>query len=260
MSKKIGVLGCGWLGKALAKVLIQNGNSVRGTVRRENQMEDLKSLGIEPFFINLTPKKLYGEVAEFLKDLDVLIISLPPGTRKNPKYEFEESIRLFLAFVEVYRVPKIIFISSTSVFKESIEIPTYTENFTPNSTSQSARHLIAAEKLIQDFDAQTTIVRPGGLIGDDRHPVNYLAGKKNLKNPNAPVNLVNRDYLIDLIIEIIVKDLSPEFIHAISEDHESRKEYYQREAKKRSLELPQFVEESSSSGKKIESSFRINAL
>jgi len=251
MNKKIGILGCGWLGKALAKALIQNGNSVRGTVRRENQMEDLKSLGIEAFFINLTPKKLYGEVAEFLKDLEVLVISLPPGTRKNPDYDFEESIRLFLAFVEVYQVPKIIFTSSTSVFKDSIGIPTYTEKSSPNSTSQSAQHLIAAEKLIQDFIAQTTIVRPGGLIGDDRHPVKYLVGKKDLKNPDAPVNLVDQNALVELMVSLIYMDNMPKVVHAVTVNHESRKIYYQQEAKKRDLELPQFVEESISSGKKI---------
>lgn len=251
MSKTIGILGCGWLGKALGRQLVSQNHSVRGTVRREEQMDDLRELDIEPFYINLTPDKLYGEIKEFLQELDALIISLPPGTRKNPDYDFAESIRLFLAFVEVYPVNHIIFISSTSVFKDQEGIPIYDEESDPNGTSKSAKQLIAAEQLIQGFVARTTIIRPGGLIGTDRHPVIYLAGKKGLKNPHAPVNLVEQGNLVDLIIKNIFSTEPPAVVHAISEPHQSRKTYYQNEAENRGLELPLFLEEGLSVGKRV---------
>ncbi len=251
MKKTIGILGCGWLGLPLAKHLLKTGYKVRGTVRKEEKLAELQSSGITAFLIDLLPDKLYGDVQGFLENLDVLIIDLPPGTRKNPDYDFAASIQLLMTFVEVYKIPKVFFVSSTSVFEDAADFPTYYESDEPNATSNTANQLIAAEQWVREKSIHSTIIRPGGLMGGDRHPIHYMAGKKDVENPNAPVNMVHRDYLIDLFERLISQDPPAEVVHAISEGPISRKQFYEKAARDLGLEAPRFKVGTESIGKLI---------
>ena len=253
MNKTVGILGCGWLGKALATALKELNYKIRGSVRSDKNLNELDYSGIETFLIHLTPEKISGDFKRFLKDLDVLMISIPPNTRTNPEYDFARSIKLLLSEVEIYEVPQVLFISSTSVFEDDEKFSTYTESSEPNNKSKRASTLILAENHISNFDAVTTVIRPGGMIGDDRHPIKYLAGKNEVSNPDAPINLVHQDYLIQKLISIIESGKPPAVFNAVSEPHESRSKYYTREAQKRNLVAPQFSYTEPSKGKKIKS-------
>lgn len=50
---KVSIIGCGWLGLPLAKFLVQKGFPVKGSVTTESKINQLASLGIKPFLINL---------------------------------------------------------------------------------------------------------------------------------------------------------------------------------------------------------------
>ena len=45
---KIGILGCGWFGFALAKALLAKDYLVKGTTTSEDKLATLKKAGIEP--------------------------------------------------------------------------------------------------------------------------------------------------------------------------------------------------------------------
>ncbi|ARN78258.1 hypothetical protein BST97_09790 [Nonlabens spongiae] len=255
MTKKIGILGCGWLGKALGSKLVNSGFSVKGTVRKKEDFAQLEKLNIQPYQVELTPDKINGEIDGFLNGLNQLVFSLPPGTRKNPEYNFSGSINLLMDAIKPYGLNRILFVSSTSVFEGREGNPKYDENSIPNCSSASAQQLIQAENIIQKSGFQSIILRSGGQIGQDRHPVKYLAGRKGLSNPDAPVNLVSQDYLIELMTKLISAKNPPKIIHAISEPHESRKDYYSRIARERNLEIPEFDGSRGNAGKKIVSKY-----
>lgn len=46
---KISILGCGWLGLPLAKALIENGFSVKGSTTSTDKLTALENDGITPF-------------------------------------------------------------------------------------------------------------------------------------------------------------------------------------------------------------------
>ncbi len=249
--KTIGILGLGWLGTALAQELRSQGHIVKGTVRSKDKMVDLKKQGIDTYYLELTEDKIYGDLADFFKDLDSLFINIPPGLRKNPESDFAYRIRLLMTFVRNASIPQVIFVSSTSVFKDEITIPTYNENSTPNATSNNGKKIIDAEKVVRDFVPYATILRPCGLIGADRHPIKILSGRTGIKNPDAPINLVTRDHVIHIASQLINDDLKVSIIHAISEPHTARKSYYDHIATARDLPAPEFEVNSESVGKKI---------
>lgn len=256
MSKKtIGILGCGWLGFELAKQLITDGHSVKGTVRDIDKLEALKKAGIDDYILDLKEDKLYGDVADFLKGTEILFINIPPGLRKNPESDFAQRMKLLMTFVNTASVEKVIFVSSTSVFEDAQDIPVYDENSTPNSSSNNGKKIYEAEQIVQDLFENTTILRPCGLIGGERNPIKMLTGKSGIKNPDAPVNLVTRGHVINVIQEIITGKINAPVVHAISEPHDARKSYYLKKAKEFDLEPPSFEENGTSMGKRIVSLF-----
>lgn len=140
MNKKtIGILGCGWLGLELGKQLVSEGFPVKGTVRHKDKLENLKEVGIDGYILDLKEDKLYGDVADFLRNIDVLFINIPPGLRKSPESDFAQRMKLLMTFVNTATVEHVIFVSSTSVFEDAVSIPIYDENSKPNSTSNNGK-------------------------------------------------------------------------------------------------------------------------
>ncbi len=252
-TKNIGILGCGWLGQPLATHLINAGHAIKGSTTHIKKLEGLRQLDIDPYVIELHDTFIDGGVNSFLSGIEILVVNIPPGLRAQPHSDYPSRMSLLVRNVNAHAsIKHLIYVSSTAVFHEDQSLPVYDEKTPANASDLKGKKLLAGEHIIQTAHANTTIIRPGGLIGGDRHPVKYLAGKKNVSNPEAPVNLTNRDFLIQLIMQVIDGDLPYPIIHAISEPHDTRQSYYIKKAQEFNLEPPVF-NELPSVGKKITS-------
>ncbi len=108
--------------------------------------------------------------------------------------------------------------------------------------TQSAKHLVAVEeKFMSDVTLQTTVIRFGGLIGENRHPVNMLSGRQGLKNGNEAVNLIHRNDCIHMILTIIRNGWWNEIFNGVYPDHPKKVDYYTSEAQKRGLQPPGYI-------------------
>ena len=107
---------------------------------------------------------------------------------------------------------------------------------------------------------KTTVLRFGGLIGEDRHPIKFLAGRENLENPEAPINLIHQQDCIGIILRIIEKDCWNETFNAVAPSHPSREDYYSQKALDLNLALPIFNHTTPSIGKTISSDKIENVL
>ena len=246
----ISVLGCGWLGLPLAKSLLEKGFSVNGSTTSLEKISVLKNAGIAPFQISLFEDKIEGKIESFLINSDILIIDIPPKLRGISNENFVGKIQNLIPFIEKSNIEKVIFVSSTSVYAN--DNSKTSENSIPKSDTESGKQLLQAEQLLQSHKKfQTTIIRFGGLIGDDRHPIRFLAGRKNIENPEAPINLIHQSDCIGIIQAIIKEDCWNEIFNAVSPIHPSRKEYYTQKAIELNLPLPEFDETKPSIGKLI---------
>ncbi|TVZ25959.1 nucleoside-diphosphate-sugar epimerase [Gillisia sp. Hel_I_86] len=250
----ISILGCGWLGLPLAKKLIEGGHTLNGSTTSRDKMNSLGNEGIAPYKIQLFEEGVQGDISSFLENSEVLIIDIPPGLRKDPEVNFVAKIGRLKSYVEKSGIQKVLFVSATSVFEDGKNLPTYTEEDVPNGTAENAKQLIEAEELLKASDNyKTSVLRFGGLIGPGRHPVNYLSGKTDLKDPEGPVNLIHLEDCIGIIEAIIEKDAWGETFHGVCPEHPTRKEYYSRVAKVKGLAGMSFNEDSVSKGKVIKS-------
>jgi nucleoside-diphosphate-sugar epimerase len=253
---KISILGCGWLGFPLAQKLIEKGNSINGSTTSENKLPILENAGINPFLIALESEGVSESINVFLAESEILIIDIPPKLRAvNPDSKnkiFVEKIENLIPFIEKSTIQKVLFVSSTSVYGD--ENGTITEGTIPNPETESGKQLLLAEAVLRNNkNFETTILRFGGLIGEDRHPVKFLAGKENLENPDAPVNLIHQKDCIGIIEEIINKSKWNEVFNAAAPFHPTRSEYYTQKAKEHNLMLPKFNSEKSNIKKTISS-------
>lgn len=248
--KQISILGCGWLGLPLSKSLIEKGFSINGSTTSLEKIAVLKKAEISPFQINLFEDRIEGNLDLFLSNSEILIIDIPPKLRGNSSENFITKIQNIIPFIEKSSVEKVIFVSSTSVYADDNSI--ITEETIPNADTESGRQLLEAEQLLQsNSNFQTTIVRFGGLIGEDRHPIKFLAGRKNIENPEGPINLIHQIDCIGIIESIVCNsELFGEF-NAVAPYHLIRKEYYTQKAIELNLPLPEFDESKISIGKTI---------
>lgn len=250
----ISILGCGWLGLPLAKKLVEEGHAVKGSTTSREKMSQFSSEGIIPYLINLHSEGIQGDVTAFLSDADVLIIDIPPGLRGDSDANFIGKIGRLQDYLQKSGVKNVLFVSSTSVYEDSREIPVYTENEPANGTAENSKQLRSAEELLRNSESFfTSIVRFGGLFGPGRNPVNYLSGKKNIKDPKAPVNLIHLEDCIGIIIEIIKKEAWGEIFNAASPEHPTKEDHYSRKAEENNLPLPEFDQDVVSKGKIITS-------
>ncbi len=241
MTKKIGVIGCGWLGLPLAENLVSYGYEVNGTSTSSDKMGILKEKGIHQFQIYLSENGISGDIDSFLESVSVLIINIPPKLRgKGPKESYFEKIKLLYAAIKKSTVRNIIFASSTAVYGDAKgEVNEKTKTI---PTTQSGIQLIQCESLLKDDkELNVTIIRFGGLIGPNRNPVTMLSGRENLSGGNAPVNLIHLDDCIGIIKKLIELNHYNDVLNAVYPEHPSKKEYYTAQASKRNIAPPKYT-------------------
>ena len=245
-------MGCGWLGLPLAKAFIEDGYLVSGTTTSANKLGTLQKEGITPFLISLSEEKIEGNISGFLADAEVLVINIPPKLRGGNKENYIKKMQLLFESVKVAKIKKVIFVSSTSVYG-NIEGEVTVETM-PQPNTESGKQLLVSENLFKNTpELRTTIIRFGGLIGPDRHPVTMLSGRKALNNGNHPVNLIHLNDCISIINSVIKQNWWGEIFNAVYPFHPPKKEYYFQEAAKRGLKIPEYSNTSLHLGKKIDS-------
>lgn len=247
---QISILGCGWLGLPLAKSLLQNGFSIKGSTTSLEKISLLESEGITPFLVRLEEQQISASVIDFLADSQILIINIPPKLRSGSAENFVAKISTLLPFIENSTVEKVLFVSSTSVYGEDNEF--VSEASVLNPDTEGGRQMAIVENVLQKNSRfQTTILRFGGLISDERNPVRFLSGRENIENPDAPINLIHQDDCIGIIEKIIALNSWDETYNAVAPFHPTRQEYYTQKATELNLALPKFAALNTIVGKTI---------
>lgn len=255
----ISIIGCGWLGLPLAKRLVELGYRVNGSTRTAQKLAILHKSKITPFLIEVN-KKIKGTNLQHFFNCDLLIINIPPGRkRRDVARSHPKQIAAIIEKAVLYGVQKVLFISSTSVYGNVNRV--VTESDEPNPETASGTALATVEDfLMQQTAFETTIVRFGGLVGADRKAGRFLAGKKDVKNGDAPVNMIHRSDCISILSEIIKNRHWGHLFNACADEHPTKKEFYTLQAEKQGFEAPVFSTEESLVAYKKVSNYKIKQV
>lgn len=244
-------MGCGWLGLPLAEKLVTMGYQVKGSTTTPGKKAVLQEKGIQPFFLSFPENMPKTELQEFLT-AEVLVINLPPSRSSYEASTYEQLLATVLE-ARSTTLKAILFVSSTSVYPDlNREVFEEEALASPEATSLMLR----CEYLVQQVPKVTsTIVRFGGLMGGNRHPGRFLAGKTAVPNPTGPVNMIHLADCVALITEILRQQKWGYTFNACAPVHPSREEFYTVAAQQLGLVPPVFSHQEKTSFKLINSDY-----
>lgn len=228
---KMALIGMGYLGTPLAQALIKQGFPVTATKTTNKTSQPFThDLSLLPF--DITQLTNQDNLPAEIQNADILIYNIPPI---QPQY-----VEIF--FRKLNANQKIIYTSSTSVYGKNMG--SIDENTPIPSPSINAPIVLELEFLAKKYFKHLALLRFGGLYGNTpfqkRHPVTFLAGKKELKTGHEYLHLVHVYDCIKAIVKVIEKDLFPIELNIISDLRILKKDYYTEMVQKLHLDLPMY--------------------
>ncbi len=233
--KKVSIVGIGWLGFFIAKERFKKGWQVVGTTRTNQKKEVLEKYVTHQVVYNLEDISEETHELECILNTNWLILTIPPSS--SPHYT-ENIVGLVTQLKRYNPKANVIYLSSISVYgeqqgviSEQSPIQPITENAMKIAKLEERLNYLLRDKLF--------ILRLGGLIGEDRHPINFLSGRK-LKKPDQPVNLVHQEDVVRLIAEIMDEGLLSGLYNVCSPEHPDKSAYYSWVATQKKIAPPTF--------------------
>ena len=232
--KKGFIIGKGWLGSRLEKFLK---NDFKLTTTKRNA-DAVNCISID---FDEQQKPL-----ENISSFDFIVITIPYGKRNTIEelnHRFSNLIHFFNNFSG-----QIILISSTGIYPDS------TKSIIEDSYSDSELNepYISIENLVKSNFSQLTILRLGGIMGDDRYLSKYL--NLDREGLDEVVNYIHFEDIINVIKTCIEKSISNEIYNVVAPLHPTKREVleYQINGK--------IIESETKKGKIISSEKLINEL
>jgi len=212
---KVGIFGCGWLGRALVKTL-QHEYTVYGAVRSLTSSARLEQEHIKAFCLPQTGSEFWN--------IEILVIAIPP------RHQYLETLTE-IANNMTAKTQQIILLSTTSVYKEDKGLINEMSEVDPTKLS------VQGELLFKKIFSKGSIIRLGGLMGDDR-----IAGQWGSKVlSDSRVNYLHQRDAVGIIEAVIKQKISDDVINAVSPDHPKRSKIYKMNCKRFGWELPTFT-------------------
>ncbi|WP_413713029.1 SDR family oxidoreductase [Serratia marcescens] len=241
--KKVAIIGLGWLGMPLALSLMGRGYDVVGSKTTPDGVEAARMSGIECYQLELTPELVCDpDDLESLLRVDALVVTLPARRTVEGSENYFNAVRMLVDSAMAFGVPRVIFTSSTSVYGETAG--TLREESPLRPVSPSGRVLAELERWLHELpNTSVDILRLTGLVGADRHPGRFLAGKLDVKGGSQGVNLVHQDDVIAAIQLLLKLPKGGHVYNLCAPRHPAKREFYPALAEQLHLEPPQFADE-----------------
>jgi nucleoside-diphosphate-sugar epimerase len=237
------ILGCGYLGRVLARQWLSEGRTVWATTRCSERATEFRALGWQPVRCDvLNPPSLHS-----LPDVAVVVhcVGLDRSVGRSRREVYVEGLGHVLD--ELTRPgrpppPRLIYASSTGVYGQrdgswvDEEAPTEPED-------ESGRIVLAAERLLHERLPEALVLRFAGLYGPGRllRSANLVAGEPLTSAPDGWLNLI---HVADgaATVRAAAERGRPARIFNICDDHPvRRRDFYTRLAEVIGAPPPRFV-------------------
>lgn len=193
------IIGCGYLGRRVAKLLLHENGRVSALTRSESTAAAFAEQGIEPLLGDvMRPESLT------FPDVDALVYAV--GFDRTSSYSKHETYVTGLANV-LDRAPTVrsfVYVSSTSVFGQTDGEWVHEDSPTEPATD-GGKICLEAENLLQNRVPNACIVRLAGIYGPNRL-LRKVAALKNSEpisgNPDAHLNLIHVDDAARLVTQL----------------------------------------------------------
>lgn len=238
--KKVAIVGLGWLGMPLAMSLSARGWQVTGSKTTLDGVDAARMSGIDSYQLQLTPELVCdSDDLDALLDADALVITLPARRTGEGDDFYLQAVQEIVDSALAHNIPRIIFTSSTSVYGEAEGSVKETSSLEP--VTASGRVLKELETWLHDLPGTSVdILRLAGLVGPERHPGRFMAGKTDVANGAHGVNLVHLEDVISAITLLLQAPKGGHIYNLCAPAHPTRAEFYSLMARQMNLDAPVF--------------------
>ena len=256
----VGIIGCGWLGRALAIQLQQQCIDVFATRSNALNVQTLQLSGIDSQVLSLPAEQLIlNQHPVFTQNC--IVIAITPQFRRG-KVDYAEKIQqLVSAAQQSKHVKKVILVSTTSAYNGLFGEVDETNEL--NESADNVGLIKQAEQSILGLNQQSKlnsndyshvspspnspklacVLRLSGLVGPDRHPGNFLKHGRMFSSPEASVNLIHQDDAVGLILALLKNNTFSGIVNGVSQTKATKAQYYSAAAKALNLPEPRFNHE-----------------
>ncbi|MFQ3210046.1 MAG: nucleoside-diphosphate-sugar epimerase [Colwellia sp.] len=253
----LGIVGCGWLGSALAYQLKAQGVAVLATRSNIENTKQLKSQGVDTEVLCLPADQALLNSHPIFKQ-QCLVIAITPQFRQG-RVDYADKVKQLVKSAKASNcVEQIILLSSSAIYNglsgqvdEGIKLDLSADKVAVLNDAEQAvlsfNDTIFNKNSVNQSDHSITnrkayILRLSGLVGPNRHPGKFLLNGRMLKSPLAIVNLIHQQDAIGLIQTLLKSDTNSGIFNGVSSTQVSKKQYYQAAASTLELPIPIFEE------------------
>lgn len=195
------IAGCGYVGNALARMLLADGHEVFGIRRDPARLGP----GVKPIRGDLADPRSLGP-APGRVEYAVFAVAADEGSEKAYRRAYLDGLAGFLEWLgnEGQRPRRVVMTSSTSVYGQRRGEPIDEESPT-HPTQFRGETLLASERLLAASGMSTVVVRLGGIYGPERTSLieRAVAGELRLRPTEHFTNRIHRDDAAGLVRHLL---------------------------------------------------------
>ncbi|MEL4894786.1 SDR family oxidoreductase [Crocosphaera sp. Alani8] len=205
--KKVAIIGCGYVGKALASYWYTKDYFVTGSTTRKEKISELENITHNPVVMNGNNLE---DVESFIKDQETILVSIAPISDRQVSAEVyaETYISTAKNLVAVLNnnstVKQVIYLSSGSVYGDK-NGQLADETSSLDVDSKYGKILVEAENIVLGLnreDVQVCVLRLGGIYGPKRElhkRIGRMSGKTLPGNGESYVAWIHLDDIVKAI-------------------------------------------------------------
>lgn len=196
---KVLIVGCGDLGVAVAKQLVQAGIQTIG-VRRNVRLID----GVAIIQADVTQPDTLEPLSAIWPEVLIYCVAADAQTDDAYKAAYVDGLRYVLATQENnLHLKHVFFVSSTRVYGQNTEA-LLDESVPAIPTDFGGKRLLEAEKLLQSLPCHSTVLRLSGIYGPDRlRMINLARLPDGWPKQNSWSNRIHRDDAAAFVVFLI---------------------------------------------------------
>jgi nucleoside-diphosphate-sugar epimerase len=212
VSQTITILGCGYLGSALAKQCISKGWTVSALTRNSAKAKDLRAMGVDKVIEAQIEDENWHDQLDSSQDFVVNCVGAASSDAQGYISSYIEGQDSVMKWLQQGSVKTFVFTSSTSVYPQSGK-RFVDETASCVGVSEKGGLLLAAEQKCfppVSSISRSFILRLSGLYGPGRHLLmnKVKQGEDIDGNEDRILNLIHRDDAANAVISCLQADES----------------------------------------------------